>query len=134
MRAAGDFGRLRAGMRADIVLLERDPLDDLAAYKQRAGVMVRGRWLTRARLDAALEELARLYVRAAAAPIRPTPTQVAALEQRARRAVTQGFVFNARIVAEAADAFRHAGAPAAGDRLAGLAVAPTTGPCFAVRW
>jgi imidazolonepropionase-like amidohydrolase len=133
MRAEGDFGRLRRGGRADIVLLDRDPLEDPNAYEHRTGVMVRGRWLPQATLGAALEELARLYARPAVAN-RPNRSQTDALVQRARQAVADGFVFNARILAEAAAALRHAGRTEAAEQLAALAVAPTTGPCFAIRW
>lgn len=55
--AASDrFGTVAPGMRADLVLLEANPLDDLKNMARRGGVMVRGRWLPeseiRARLDA----------------------------------------------------------------------------------
>lgn len=55
--AASDrFGTVAPGMRADLVLLEANPLDDLKNLERRGGVMVRGRWLPepeiRARLDA----------------------------------------------------------------------------------
>lgn len=55
--AASDrFGTVAPGMRADLLLLDANPLDDLAHLQRRSGVMVRGRWLpeseVRARLDA----------------------------------------------------------------------------------
>lgn len=52
-----DFGTVAEGMRADLVLLEANPLDDLAYLTERVGVMVRGRWLSRAEIDAGLAEL-----------------------------------------------------------------------------
>ena len=54
----GNFGTIAPGQRADLVLLGSNPLDDLANLLDRAGVMVRGRWMTRAEIDAGLEELA----------------------------------------------------------------------------
>lgn len=54
----GAFGTVEAGQRADLVLLEANPLDDLANLTQRAGVMVRGRWMPRAEIDAGLGALA----------------------------------------------------------------------------
>ncbi len=54
----GDFGTVEAGQRADLVLLEANPLEDLANLTQRAGVMIRGRWTTRAEIDAGLAALA----------------------------------------------------------------------------
>jgi imidazolonepropionase-like amidohydrolase len=38
-------GAIAVGNRADLVLLEADPLRDIRAVERRAGVMVRGRWL-----------------------------------------------------------------------------------------
>jgi hypothetical protein len=45
-------------MRADLVLLDENPLDDLENLTTRVGVMVRGRWVDRASIDAGLAELA----------------------------------------------------------------------------
>lgn len=55
---AGDFGVVAEGMRADLVLLEADPLADLDNLNRRAGVMVRGRWVTAAEIETGLNELA----------------------------------------------------------------------------
>ncbi|MBX3704077.1 MAG: amidohydrolase family protein [Steroidobacteraceae bacterium] len=52
------FGRLREGLEADILLLGGDPLADLANVRRLEGVMVRGRWLPRARLDEILDGVA----------------------------------------------------------------------------
>lgn len=52
------FGAVAAGQRADLVLLEANPLDDLDNLTERVGVMVRGRWVTRAEIDAGLDALA----------------------------------------------------------------------------
>ncbi|MXY67036.1 MAG: amidohydrolase family protein [Acidobacteriia bacterium] len=52
------FGRVEVGARADLVLLEANPLDDAANVAKRAGVMVRGRWLPEAEIQIKLEELA----------------------------------------------------------------------------
>ena len=54
----GNFGTVAVGQRADLVLLSRNPLDDLANLTDRVGVMVRGRWITRAEIDAGLAALA----------------------------------------------------------------------------
>lgn len=42
---SGRFGTVAEGNRADLLLVEGNPLDDLSALERRAGVMVRGRWL-----------------------------------------------------------------------------------------
>jgi imidazolonepropionase-like amidohydrolase len=53
--AEREFGTIEAGKRADLVLLEADPLADIRNFARQAGVMVRGRWLSaeeiRRRLD-----------------------------------------------------------------------------------
>jgi imidazolonepropionase-like amidohydrolase len=53
-----EFGTLAAGQRADVILLARNPLEDVAHAREIEGVMVRGRWLPRADLDAMLAGLA----------------------------------------------------------------------------
>ena len=58
MGAAGEWGVVAAGRRADLLLLEADPLDDVGNAARRVGVMVRGRWLEQAELQGQLDELA----------------------------------------------------------------------------
>lgn len=52
-------GTVEQGKRADLVLLDADPLADIRNTARRAGVMVRGRWLPRAELERRLAEVAR---------------------------------------------------------------------------
>ena len=52
-----EFGTITVGKRADLILLERNPLDDLSAFNQPVGVMVRGRWLPRESLQKLLSAL-----------------------------------------------------------------------------
>jgi hypothetical protein len=52
-----EFGMIAVGKRADLILVDGDPLEDLATLKRPAGVMVRGRWLPRERLNQMLEAL-----------------------------------------------------------------------------
>jgi imidazolonepropionase-like amidohydrolase len=54
---AGEFGTVAAGKRADLVLVEGNPLEDVSRMSDPAGVMVRGRWLPRAELRRMLEEV-----------------------------------------------------------------------------
>jgi cytosine/adenosine deaminase-related metal-dependent hydrolase len=54
----GNFGVIAPGNRADLVLLEANPLESLDALTQRAGVMVRGRWIPGSDLEAGLAALA----------------------------------------------------------------------------
>ncbi|HEY0371980.1 MAG TPA: amidohydrolase family protein [Thermoanaerobaculia bacterium] len=52
------FGTVEAGKRADLVLVDANPLTDIANVDRISGVMVRGRWLDRATLDAGLARIA----------------------------------------------------------------------------
>jgi len=54
----GSFGSVTEGNRADLVLLGSNPLADLDNLTDRVGVMVRGRWVSRADIDTGLERLA----------------------------------------------------------------------------
>jgi dolichol kinase len=53
-----EFGTITVGQRADLLLVAGNPLDNLGALKRPMGVMVRGRWLPRQRLDELLKSLA----------------------------------------------------------------------------
>ena len=57
--AEDEFGTVAAGLRADLVLLDANPLDDVANWQKRAGVMVRGRWLPREEIARRMDELSR---------------------------------------------------------------------------
>jgi imidazolonepropionase-like amidohydrolase len=54
-----ELGGIRAGHRADLVLLDANPIDDIANTRRISGVMAAGRWFNRAALDRLLEEAAR---------------------------------------------------------------------------
>jgi len=58
LHGSDEFGSVREGLRADLVLAEANPLDDVANAARRAGVMVRGRWLPEAELRSMLDDLA----------------------------------------------------------------------------
>lgn len=53
-----EFGHIAAGLAADLILIESDPLQDLTALRDISGVMVRGHWLSREEIDRKLEEVA----------------------------------------------------------------------------
>lgn len=53
-----DFGTVAAGRRADLILLEANPLDNLEHVQERAGVMVRGRWLPESEIQSRLDAIA----------------------------------------------------------------------------
>ncbi|HJS42003.1 MAG TPA: amidohydrolase family protein [Gemmatimonadales bacterium] len=56
-----EFGSVATGQRADLILLNANPLADLANITKRAGVMVNGRWLPQADIQARLERIAGAY-------------------------------------------------------------------------
>jgi imidazolonepropionase-like amidohydrolase len=58
LNQAGEFGVIREGARADLLLLDGDPEQDLATLRTPAGVMASGRWFDRAALDTQLTALA----------------------------------------------------------------------------
>jgi imidazolonepropionase-like amidohydrolase len=58
LKLDGKFGTVAAGNRADLILLDANPLTDVSNVAKRAGVMVRGRWLPAAELDRMLAEMA----------------------------------------------------------------------------
>ena len=59
--AAGEFGTVAVGRRADLILLTANPLDDVAHVRSRAGVMIGGRWIPSDEIDRRLTEIARFY-------------------------------------------------------------------------
>ncbi|MCC5795488.1 MAG: amidohydrolase family protein [Chromatiales bacterium] len=52
------FGRIAEGLEADLVLAAANPLVDIGTLRQPLGVMLRGRWLDRAELEAGLAAIA----------------------------------------------------------------------------
>ena len=62
---AQEFGTIAIGRRADLILIEGNPLDDVRNVRRRAGVMIRGQWHANAELTGMLEEIAKRYAAAA---------------------------------------------------------------------
>lgn len=52
-----EFGTIAIGRRADLLLVDGNPLEDISRLRRVDGVMVRGRWFTRADLDHMLQGL-----------------------------------------------------------------------------
>ncbi len=59
--AADEFGTVTVGKRADLILLEANPLADIANARRISGVMLDGRWLSAARIQTRLREIAASY-------------------------------------------------------------------------
>ena len=51
-------GTVEKGKRGDLVLLEANPLEDIANTQKRAGVMIKGKYFTQAEMDRWLDEIA----------------------------------------------------------------------------
>jgi imidazolonepropionase-like amidohydrolase len=62
-RKQDPFGTIAPLQRADLVLLDANPLADIANVARIRGVMVRGRWLDRAALDAGLAAIEKKHAR-----------------------------------------------------------------------
>jgi len=58
MKAKDSFGLVVPGHRADLLLLDANPLADIGNIAKRSGVMLRGQWLPAAELDARLAKIA----------------------------------------------------------------------------
>ena len=52
-----NFGVVESGKRADLILVEGNPLKDVASVARRAGVMVRGRWLPESEIRRKLDDI-----------------------------------------------------------------------------
>jgi len=69
-----EFGTIEVGKRADLVLLNANPLEDISNTREIEGVMVRGRYFNRSDLDAILDLVAKDYE---AAKIEQTVIEIA---------------------------------------------------------
>jgi len=63
LQAGNNFGTIAVGKRADLILIEGNPLKDVSNAARRAGVMVRGQWLPEAELLRTRDELPSVYAR-----------------------------------------------------------------------
>jgi imidazolonepropionase-like amidohydrolase/pimeloyl-ACP methyl ester carboxylesterase len=61
LRVQADRGTVEPGKRADLLLLDADPLADVRNTRRIAAVIANGRYLARAELDKRMEDLARRY-------------------------------------------------------------------------
>ena len=56
-------GTVAKGKRADLILVNANPLEDVANVAKRTGVMVNGRWLSEGQIQETLQEIAAAYRR-----------------------------------------------------------------------
>jgi cytosine/adenosine deaminase-related metal-dependent hydrolase len=53
-----EFGTVETNRRADLILLEANPLEDIGNVQQRVGVMVRGEWMPEEQIQQRLQQIA----------------------------------------------------------------------------
>jgi len=123
MRVGEEFGLIRVGQRADLVLLEQNPLETLSAYRSNSGVMTRGIWLSREALDDGLARLADIYAQNIESSSEP--------EQMVAHLTDAGFVFNPRILVDASTAYSQLGLAVRSQGLTRASSTPDAGPCAA---
>ncbi|HXV77092.1 MAG TPA: amidohydrolase family protein [Candidatus Polarisedimenticolaceae bacterium] len=58
---AGQAGTVQTGKRADLLLLDANPLADIRNTRSIRGVVVRGRWIPRSEIDSLLSRIAESY-------------------------------------------------------------------------
>lgn len=63
VRALDKFGTVAVGLRADLILVKANPLEDVANVAKRVGVMVRGRWFSESELQEKLDLLAEKFAK-----------------------------------------------------------------------
>jgi hypothetical protein len=62
-KASDSFGTVEQGKRADLLLIDANPLADIANVEKISGVMVRGKWLSREDIDKRLKTIEERYKR-----------------------------------------------------------------------
>jgi imidazolonepropionase-like amidohydrolase len=58
LKEKDNFGTIEVGKRADLILLDANPLEDIGNVARRSGVMVRGRWLSEREIQSRLDQIA----------------------------------------------------------------------------
>jgi len=59
--ATDEFGTVAVGRRADLILLNANPADDISHIRNRVGVMVNGRWIPSDEIERRLRNIALFY-------------------------------------------------------------------------
>jgi hypothetical protein len=128
MRQTDEFGQIKPGMRADLVLLADDPTVDLAAFRTNLGVMAKGVWLDRHNIDEALEDLAKIQAEGDAqfALNKSTADALAAAVLQWWR---QGITLDPRLLTPAALALSNQGYASAAATLTAAENDAAPGPC-----
>lgn len=71
-----NVGTITVGARADLILLDANPLENVANVRKQAGVMLRGRWLTHSELQAILKAIHDLQGNYRPAPLKSSDSSI----------------------------------------------------------
>jgi len=117
------FGTIEPGRRADLVLLDRNPLEGVKNLRDPRGVVVRGIWLDYQTLASMREGVRSIYARAAADASLdgPSSRQIGQLLRRMQTLHADGWVFRDHQMEELADLLIAAKRPEDAARVRGFA-------------
>ena len=123
--ALGDpasFGSIEVGKRADLLLLDKDPLLTTRNLRDPRAVMVRGIWLDHAKLARIRQSIVSIYAKAGADKTldHPSPAQIDTLVAGMRALGGRGWIFNDHQLEELAGMLRAAGRNADAEAIATL--------------
>jgi hypothetical protein len=123
--ALGDersFGTIEPGKRADLLLLDRNPLESIRNVRQPAGVMARGIWLSADDLKKMRAQVKEIYARAGrdTSLDHPSAKQISTLVSGAARLKKNGWIFRNPQVEELAKRLRSTGHEAEAKRVEAL--------------
>jgi len=62
-KKSDSFGTVEVGKRADLILVDANPLEDITNVAKLSGVMIRGKWLSREDIDKRLAVIEQRYKR-----------------------------------------------------------------------
>ena len=129
MRREKEFGLISPGLRADLVLLDSNPLKAGApAFRSNQGVMAHGYWLDRPKLDEALKKLAGIFAQPDA-DVEINREAVTGVIRRLTELAADGFVFDSSQLDDFAARLRKIGETESADQVEHLAGIPASGPC-----
>jgi imidazolonepropionase-like amidohydrolase len=60
-KTTNETGTVEVGKRADLILLDGNPLKDIANMQKKSGVMINGRWINESEIKKMLDEIASLW-------------------------------------------------------------------------
>ena len=121
------FGTIETGKRADLLLLDRNPLETVRNLRNPAGVMVRGIWLDRKALVKMGEEVRAIYARSGSDDSldHPSAAQITRLVREMEALKQAGWIFRDPQLVELAKLMRSAAREADARRVEALAAVTT---------